>query len=42
MCGIAGAYGRTLPSPDALRAASAALAHRGPDGEGFYTHVQRA
>jgi asparagine synthase (glutamine-hydrolysing) len=41
MCGIAGAYGRRLPSADALRAASAALAHRGPDGEGLYTNVQR-
>jgi asparagine synthase (glutamine-hydrolysing) len=39
MCGIAGAYGRRLPSEGALRAASAALAHRGPDGDGFYTQV---
>jgi len=40
MCGIAGSYGRGLPSEVSLRAASAALRHRGPDGEGFFTSVR--
>ena len=38
MCGIAGTFGPNLPAPDRLSAASHALAHRGPDGEGIYTH----
>jgi asparagine synthase (glutamine-hydrolysing) len=38
MCGIAGTFGQTLPPPERLSAASAALAHRGPDGEGVYIH----
>lgn len=38
MCGIAGYIGPQPPTPERLQAASAALRHRGPDGEGFYTH----
>jgi asparagine synthase (glutamine-hydrolysing) len=38
MCGIAGYYGAVLPGPDRLEAATLALAHRGPDGRGTYTH----
>ncbi len=38
MCGIAGSFGPALPAPDRLSAASGTLAHRGPDGEGIYTH----
>lgn len=37
MCGIAGIIGRIAePQRAALRRMSAALAHRGPDGEGFW------
>src|ERR1700761_2026570 len=38
MCGIAGYFGTSPPGQDRLRAASQALRHRGPDGDGFYTH----
>ncbi len=36
MCGIAGIVGRVETGGDDLRAMLAALAHRGPDGEGVY------
>lgn len=37
MCGIAGLLGKLTPANrQALRRLSEALAHRGPDGEGFY------
>ncbi|WP_285724696.1 asparagine synthase (glutamine-hydrolyzing) [Psychromicrobium xiongbiense] len=36
MCGIAGYYGYNADEP-MLKAMSLAMAHRGPDGEGFYT-----
>lgn len=37
MCAIAGlAWGTTAPPPEALARMLAALAHRGPDGEGVY------
>lgn len=39
MCGIAGYIGPHLPSPDRLHAASEALRHRGPDGEGTCVHT---
>jgi asparagine synthase (glutamine-hydrolysing) len=39
MCGITGYWGRSLPDRSRLMAASEALAHRGPDGEGIYTHL---
>ncbi|MCF7993667.1 MAG: asparagine synthase (glutamine-hydrolyzing) [Chromatiaceae bacterium] len=38
MCGIAGYIGPKPPPPERLQAASTVLRHRGPDGEGFYTH----
>ena len=38
MCGIAGYFGHNLPDAGRLAAASRALRHRGPDGEGIYTH----
>lgn len=37
MCGIAGYIGPRPPTPDRLHAASNALRHRSPDGEGNYT-----
>jgi asparagine synthase (glutamine-hydrolysing) len=40
MCGIAGwldIHGRRLPEPGVLTAMARALAHRGPDGEGFFS-----
>jgi len=37
MCGIAGSFGAALAT-ERLAAASQALAHRGPDGEGLYSH----
>jgi len=39
MCGIAGWFdfdGRRTPLPETLSAMNAAIAHRGPDGEGLY------
>lgn len=36
MCGIAGFWGP--PDPDLLAAMTARIEHRGPDGEGFFTH----
>lgn len=42
MCGIAGimfSNSARLPEPDGLEAMSAAIAHRGPDGEGFRTEA---
>ncbi|XGB39901.1 MAG: asparagine synthase (glutamine-hydrolyzing) [Cyanobacteria bacterium LVE1205-1] len=38
MCGIAGYFGHSLPLNDRLQSASRSISHRGPDGEGFYTH----
>jgi asparagine synthase (glutamine-hydrolysing) len=40
MCGIAGYFGTKPPGMDRLKAASCALRHRGPDGEGFYSHTR--
>lgn len=37
MCGIAGWIGPERPPEAAVRAMTAALAHRGPDGEGLWT-----
>lgn len=37
MCGIAGYYGLE-PNEQLLKAMGDSMAHRGPDGEGFYTH----
>jgi len=43
MCGIAGVSLRAGEPPEALlRQLAALLAHRGPDGEGFYRHRQTA
>jgi len=44
MCGIAGALARTPDSrvPEAARRLTAALQHRGPDGEGFWTSAPDA
>ncbi len=39
MCGIAGYIGPHPPLPDRLHAASNAMRHRGPDGEGPYVHT---
>src|SRR4051794_19746899 len=37
MCGIAGIIGRVAPpNRDALRRMSRAMAHRGPDGDGYW------
>jgi asparagine synthase (glutamine-hydrolysing) len=36
MCGIAGFYNAHFLSPVDLKRMTRALAHRGPDGEGFY------
>src|SRR6516225_6869641 len=40
MCGIGGYVDPqvALDGPEVLRVFAAALAHRGPDGEGFFTH----
>jgi asparagine synthase (glutamine-hydrolysing) len=38
MCGIAGYFGAQVLNHDRLAAASRALRHRGPDGDGFYQH----
>jgi asparagine synthase (glutamine-hydrolysing) len=40
VCGIAGLAGHDL-GPELLRAMTRALAHRGPDGEGFYRCADR-
>lgn len=40
MCGIAGYFGISPPDLDRLKAASHALRHRGPDGDGFYSHAK--
>src|ERR1051325_5405146 len=40
MCGIAGYFGSQPPDQARLSAAGHALRHRGPDGEGFYTHAR--
>ncbi len=38
MCGIAGYIGKHIPNTKNLKYTSKILKHRGPDGEGFYTH----
>ena len=38
MCGFVGYIGPELPSIELLRNASNSIKHRGPDGQGFYTH----
>jgi asparagine synthase (glutamine-hydrolysing) len=42
MCGLSGMYGLRGPLPPTARASvagmNAAIAHRGPDGDGFYEH----
>jgi asparagine synthase (glutamine-hydrolysing) len=38
MCGIAGYIGKSPPKTDNLKKTSEILHHRGPDGEGFFTH----
>jgi len=38
MCGIAGYFGKSLPNPEKLKRTSSILKHRGPDGNGLYTH----
>ena len=38
MCGIAGYYGLQIPDQNRLQQTSNVLRHRGPDGEGIYTH----
>ena len=38
MCGINGYIGKYLISPDNIKNSSKILNHRGPDGEGFYSH----
>ncbi len=38
MCGIAGYIGQNPPKQSILQKTSDILSHRGPDGEGFYTH----
>ncbi len=40
MCGISGMHAPGKVDPQVLRRMSAALAHRGPDDEGFYTDSQ--
>jgi asparagine synthase (glutamine-hydrolysing) len=40
MCGISGLHAPGRVDPQVLRRMSAALAHRGPDDEGFYTDAQ--
>ena len=37
MCGIAGYISQTGTYPEVLKAMTERIAHRGPDGEGFYT-----
>jgi len=41
MCGIAGYIGKFLPRFSQLKKTSTVLQHRGPDGEGFYTHCHQ-
>ena len=41
MCGIAGYFGPQIPDYVRLRQTSDVLKHRGPDGEGIYTHQFR-
>lgn len=42
MCGIIGIHGsKTRIDPDILAKAAASLAHRGPDGSGYYTDAQK-
>ena len=41
MCGIAGYIGKFLPGSSHLKKTSMVLQHRGPDGEGFYTHCHQ-
>jgi asparagine synthase (glutamine-hydrolysing) len=41
MCGIAGYIGKFLPRFSHLKKTSTVLQHRGPDGEGFYTHCHQ-
>ncbi len=38
MCGIAGYIGENPPDQSSIKITSDILSHRGPDGEGFYTH----
>ncbi len=38
MCGFAGYIGYEIPSVDTLKKTAQTLSHRGPDGEGIYTH----
>ena len=38
MCGFAGYIGYEIPSVDTLKKTAQTLRHRGPDGEGIYTH----
>lgn len=38
MCGIAGYIGKKPPDQDSVKKTSSILYHRGPDGEGFYSH----
>ena len=38
MCGIAGYFGLQIPDQNRLQQTSDVLKHRGPDGEGIYTH----
>lgn len=37
MCGIAGAFGRTIPDPQRVEATLGALTRRGPDGKGQFS-----
>ena len=41
MCGIAGYFGFQIPDQSRLQKASNVLRHRGPDGEGIFTHQFR-
>lgn len=38
MCGIAGYFGQHSLNKNLIKKTSNCLSHRGPDGEGFYTH----
>lgn len=42
MCGIAGLVGTSAPDPSLVRRMCDVLAHRGPDGEGFYRDAHAA
>ncbi|MGW0884073.1 asparagine synthase (glutamine-hydrolyzing) [Streptomyces sp. NPDC002671] len=42
MCGVAGMVSTASPNPAAVKEMCDVLAHRGPDGEGFYTDDQVA